>query len=191
MLLGKSSDRKIPWIQLAIEAALVVFSVLLALGIKSYRESQVQEQLADRALHNLRYEIEENKKAIKEVISYHKNMLDSLKSENPPTGISIRSATIQNNAWQAVQSTGAVSYIDFSIIEIASSIEEKQRQYQSFVETTIQIGIDRTFNANELERERTVAGLRLIIHGLYSLESQLLTQYETALQRLESKDISE
>lgn len=190
MLLGKSTDRNIPWMQLVIEAALVVFSVLLALGVKSCRDAQVQEELAQQALHNLEREILANKSEIENVYKYHKNLLDTLRSGNPPTGIDIKSPNIQNNAWEAAQSTGAISYIDFSIIEIASQIEEAQSRYQDFLKSSIEIALNYNFQS-DLNPKRISQGLESMITGVVNSETHLLKLYDEAQRRLDTKNISE
>ena len=185
MLLGKGSDRKIPWGQLFIEAALVVFSVLLALSVKSCSDAQAQEKLANQALRNFKSEITENKAEIENVVAYHKSLFDTLSSENPPTGITLRSPTIQNNAWEAAQSTGAISYVDFAIVEIASKIEESQTEFKNFLVTTDQIFLDYNFQSN-LDSSRVSHGLRSIVAGVLNNEYRLLKLYKIALKRIEA-----
>jgi len=45
MLLTKLKSRDIPWKLLTVEAALIVLSVLLALGVDSWREGRAQRAL--------------------------------------------------------------------------------------------------------------------------------------------------
>lgn len=189
MLLGKRSDRKIPWVQLLIEAVLVVFSVLLALGMKSCHDTRAQEELAQQALQNFKREILENQSEITSVFGYHKNMLDSLRGENPPTSLSLNSPDLQNNAWEAAQSTGAISYIDFSIVEIVSKIEETQSEYQDFLRATLETILDYNFQSG-LNPDRVSHGLRSIVTGIVNYESKLLSLYDEALKRIETGGIS-
>ena len=184
MLMGRSTN-KLPWLQLGVEALLVVLSVLLALALNNWRDSQANEDMADRALRNLEREIRENRAEILAVLPYHKALLDTLRSENPPTGISMGAAAIQNNAWEAAQSAGVVAFLDFSIVAIASRIQETQRKYQSEVETISAIMLRGNFGGN-YELELVPNGLRIIVGELIGLEEKLLAQYNEAMEKIEA-----
>lgn len=189
MLSGKGPGRAIPWGQFFIEALLVVFSVLLALGVKSWYDAREQEQLASRALRNLHLEVVENKAEIERVFDYHVAFLDSLRSANPPTSIQLNSPNMQNNAWEVAQSSGAVSFIDFEIIEIASKIEELQSNYQDFLMRTTEIIMTYNFQS-DLEAERISGGLRTVMQGVVNYERSLLSLYGEALNRMERRGIA-
>ncbi|MEJ2218763.1 MAG: hypothetical protein P8099_19425, partial [Gemmatimonadota bacterium] len=135
MLKHDDPRERLPWAELLIEAALVVLSVLLALGLNSWRQHRTDQALADQAVRNLAREIRQNRAEVEKALPYHKTLLDTLGSAHPPLGIAARPAYVQNNAWQVAQSTGAVPYMDFPLVAAASAIQETQRQYQSTVQT--------------------------------------------------------
>ena len=79
---------------------------------------------------------------------------------------------------------GAVPYIDFSIVSIASGIQETQRQYQSTIETVNAIIILATFGArgDNFSAKRIPAGLKSIVGELVYYEKKLNDQYDAALK---------
>ena len=121
--------RKVPWTQLLMESAVVVLSVLFALAINTWHQNVLNNELAAKALINLKMEIQENKGKIKEVIPEHNHLLDTLSSKHPPAGIICRTAAITDNAWRVAQSMGAVPYIKFNMVSSAANLQETQQEY--------------------------------------------------------------
>lgn len=184
MLSNEEKTRRIPWTQLFAEAGLVVLSVLLALALNSWHQDNINNDVAEQALRNLKREIIENKAQLDKAFPYHKNFLDSLKGKNPPTSIKGIFASVQNNAWDAAQAMGAIPYMDYSIVSMASGIQETQRQYQSTLETVNAIIILATFGAGgeNFSAQRISTGLKSIVNELVYYEKKLNDQYDAALK---------
>jgi type II secretory pathway pseudopilin PulG len=144
MLLRNTRDG-LPWLQLGLEAGLVVLSVLLALGLESWRRSAVEQDRARRAIENVEQEIRNNQAAIQDVISVHRSLLDTLDSDTPPMGISASSASIQNNAWDAAQSMDAVAQLDADLVAALSKVQEIQQQYQQVSNISFEVLLQGTF----------------------------------------------
>ncbi len=185
-LFDSKKHNHIPWLKLLVEAGLVVLSVLLALILNNWRQDQINNDLAQKAVQNLQREIKENKAEVERAYKYHLNLLQKFSSKNPPTGIETKDAIIQNNAWNTAQSMGAIPYIDFSIVAIASSIQETQRQYQNVESVTNAIMLLGNFGAGgeNFPMKRLPKGLNWILQELTSIEKILLKQYEKALKMI-------
>jgi hypothetical protein len=187
MLLRNTRDG-IPWLQLGLEAGLVVLSVLLALGLESWRRSAIEQDRAQRAIENVEQEIRDNQAAIQDVISVHRSLLDTLDSDTPPMGINASPASIQNNAWDAAQSMDAVAQMDVELVSVLSKVQETQQQYQQVSNISFEVLLRGTFGAGSegFRAERIPQGLSTMVYRWVSLEQQLLEQYETALETLQS-----
>jgi hypothetical protein len=184
MLLGRDGFSRIPWAQLFVEAVLVVLSVLFALAVDNWNRNRVSENLADQALRNLKREVQANRQEVEASRSRNQALLDTLRSEAPPRGISLRTADIQNNAWEAAQATGAISDMDFSVVAIASRIEEKQAEYRNLKRTVSEMILRGNFGG-DVDEERVPKGLRILVSGLYGLEADLIKLYDTFSQTAE------
>lgn len=180
MLLGRYTSKGIPWLQLLVEAALVVMSVMFALALDSWRQSQVNDQLARQALQSIRGEVESNQQQVEQALSYHEALLDSLREE-PGRGISLRAAFILNNAWETAQATGAAAHIDYATASVVSEMYSMQEQYQQLSQATLQA----IYMGNVMGTEGR-AGFTPIIHDFISFEMLLLRLYERVLQRIEA-----
>jgi ribosomal protein S21 len=185
MLLGRDAIKRIPWTQLFVEAVLIVLSVLLALAMNNWNRNRVSDNLADQALRNLKREVQANRQEVEASRSRNQALLDTLRSEAPPRGISLRTADIQNNAWEAAQATGAISNMDFSVVSIASRIEEKQAAYRNLKRTVSEMILRGNFGG-DIDEERVPEGLRIMVGGLRGLEEDLITLYDKFSQTVEA-----
>lgn len=171
MLLGRVAIKRIPWAQLFTEAVLVVLSVLLALALNSWRQGEINEDLAAQALHNIENEIRANKAQVEEALSYHEMLIDTLQSKNAPSGIALKSAFIQNNAWETAQATQAITYLNYNLASHASQIHELQEMYKQNIH-----------NATQALYIGSNSGRQLaMVYDLRYLEQRLLKSYEEFL----------
>lgn len=72
MLASKNGNQGMPWKLLVVEALLIVMSVLLALGMNSWRESAANHDRAVRSLQGLVGEFESNCERIRHFHDYHR-----------------------------------------------------------------------------------------------------------------------
>ena len=59
------------WLTFLLEMVMIVFSILLALNLESWREGRKERELARSALQNIGSEIRQNRKALSTVIPLH------------------------------------------------------------------------------------------------------------------------
>lgn len=107
MLSTKNEPRGMPLGLLALEAALIVLSVLLALAVDSWRESREQRELAQRSLTGFIDEARYNCSRIQAVSDYLRAVLDD---QLAPRGL--QAGLLRNDAWGVVKSTGAAGWLD-------------------------------------------------------------------------------
>ena len=75
-----SSNEKIPWKRLAIEAVAIVASILLAFAIDAWWDDRKERVLEQEALHDLRAEYEDHKGDISRANARHLNYLRAIES---------------------------------------------------------------------------------------------------------------
>lgn len=177
MLLGRSDSTRIPWLQLGIEALLVVLSVLLALALNSWRQSANNEDLAQQAVRTIQAEVMANREEVRERLAYHESLLDSLKSR-PQQGIALRAAFVQNDAWDTAQATQASAHLDFDVAAQASRIHGLQTAYVDVFLTSAVMTIYQGENPGRQSASRA------IVQDMIGIERQLLDEYDTLLDRI-------
>lgn len=138
MLSSKTGSNKIPWKLLSIEAVLVVLSVLLALGLNSWREGRAHQDLAQRALQTVVDEAMGNCKKIETLLPYHRSVF-ALEREYEGLG----EVFIRNDAWPSAQSAGASHHLEYEVAAAIGSIYALQNEHQRIVEA----GIRAVYNA--------------------------------------------
>lgn len=184
MLFSKSGSNKIPWKLLSIEAVLVVLSVLLALGLNSWRESRTQQELAERVLQAVVDESMENCQKIQTHLPYHRSVL-ALEEEYEGLG----GVFIRDDAWPSAQSAGASHYVEYQVATVIESIHALQSGHQRLVEA----GIRAVYNAaasqdphlemfEQMIRENNADWLPgphpLMLADLIRIQSNLLEEYD-------------
>lgn len=114
-------------------ALLIVLSVLLALGVDSWREAREHRELATRALHGLVDEARANCSNILAVGDYHDAVLAG---EHRPEGI--RVGLLRNDAWEVVKTTGAAAWLDYEMVAAMSVISAHQADHRTVMQSYMQ-----------------------------------------------------
>jgi len=179
MLLGRSNGSRIPWLQLSIEALLVVLSVLLALGLNSWRQSANDDDLERQAVRTIRAEVVENRREVRDRLAYHESLLDSLDAD-PERMIQLRAAFVQNDAWDTAQATQAAAHLDFGVAAQASRIHGLQTAYVDVFLTSAVM----TLYQGENPGRRSATPV--IVQDMIGIERQLLDEYDALLDLIDS-----
>lgn len=129
-------------VALGVEVFSIVLGVLLALGVNEWREARAEDELAERALAQIRGEVERNDRVVEERHPYHAAALDSLRSYaadlDPQLGVDDvhrarlgfprggQFAPLFSSAYEAARSSGALAHVDYETLSLLSSIYEMQ-----------------------------------------------------------------
>lgn len=129
-------------VRLAAEGALIVFSVLLAFSLDSYRESQRKQERSRIALSNIVAEIESNKRNVEKVMAYHGQVHKALEAaaatdngeatlfdvlaKAAPEGIS--PPAIQSTAWETAQQGGDLHGLTYQQSYALSAVYRMQSE---------------------------------------------------------------
>ena len=121
---------------LLMETAMIVFSVLLALSLESWREHRKQQALAHEALVNVRAELAHNIAAITAQLPRQRQVAEDLqaalrdlaaKQQPLPAQAPLNPPLLTAAAWQAAMTTQAVSHMDFRTVQKLASVYETQK----------------------------------------------------------------
>jgi len=170
MLSTKPGLADLPWKLLAIEAVLVVASVLLALALDSWREQREQQSLAQRALHGLVDEADANCRQIVAVRDYHQAVI---RGEREPEGIQV--GLLRNDAWDVVKTTGAAPWLDYELVAIMAEINANQTDHRAIVQAYL--GAVFSMVLEQEEDRWHQPGERGVIRELVRIQERLLEGY--------------
>lgn len=182
MPLGESAKHRIGWLELGLEAVLVVVSVLLALGLNSWREGREHDAVARKALQALRAEVVANQKQVEARLAYHRALADSLRAD-PDYVVALRPAFILTDAWESAEATGAVSYMDYQTASTFGRLYALERLYDQLTgsasEALYTADLMRGRAAGHERNERDV--WQPVLADFISVESALTKQYDRTL----------
>jgi hypothetical protein len=116
--------------QLALEAASVIFAVLVALAVDEWRGERANHEVAVRALTGIAKEIEVNLDELRDTHDENGRFLarlDSAASMNAGrTSAGFEYALLSASAWETAQITRATSYVDYDLVQSLARTYELQ-----------------------------------------------------------------
>ena len=145
----KRQFKKISIPQLILEFISVVFAVLLALGLNTYKESKTLEKEAIKLQHSILKECRNNQRKIDSVLiknQYYYDYLDSLVNLEPDdvTGFYFEYdyELLTSSAWEIAMNNPAVNELDQDFLTSAADIYQAQAFYLDFSKSVFEnIGI--------------------------------------------------
>ena len=128
--------------QVTIESILIVVSILVALGLDSWREKRNDEEFVRLALSNFQIEIQQNQARIDDAAPFNQGLLTVL-SRHYSVGdidtvdefvmmVEIYSpAALQSTAWDTALATGSLAKMEYSLVSALSLTYNLQDRYDS------------------------------------------------------------
>jgi hypothetical protein len=178
------------------EAVLIVLSVLLGFGVSEWRQSQVDQELAEQVQRNLRTEIGYNIGQLEAVLPRQRQLRDLVISadvSNPQqsgwdvilaaisqAGGGLGKPVLRKGAWDAAVSTGALRLLDYELVANLSEVYAAQATLDTYYAESLSAYQTDTFRAG-LQRE-TVQVFRWTIEEIVNAEGSLLELYKQNLQ---------
>jgi hypothetical protein len=128
--------------QVTIESILIVVSILVALGLDSWREERNDEEFVRTALSNFQIEIQRNQARIEDaapfnqglrvVLSRHYAVGDIDTIDEFVSMVEIYSpAAVQSTAWDTALATGSLAKMEYSLVSALSLTYSLQERYDS------------------------------------------------------------
>jgi 2-haloacid dehalogenase len=187
------------WLTFLMEMVMIVFSILLALNLESWREGRKEREQARSALQNISAEIRQNRKSVSTVIPLHHKFTADLqktiaklsqlkkKGDDKDQGLGLnfelRPPHLYQTAWQTVLSNQSLKKTDYATILAIAKLYEIQR-WMSLIEEKI---LQAMLYPGAFE-EKNVNQFLTMVFLLYSdytkLEERLVSQYDSALKMI-------
>jgi len=132
--------------RLIFEFISVSFAVLVALLVNQWREDHNNNNLAEKAIYNIKQEIQENKDVMDILIPSHKSILSNIDSmivrkekynSTVDSSISINVTLISSSAWEMAEITNAIFYLDFDDANKMAKVYNLQSYYESIIKQFI------------------------------------------------------
>jgi len=177
--------------RILVESALIVFSILLALGVNQWVDARKQSQLTARVLRSVRDEITANRTRVQEWLPYHRAMelashrADSLRAVHSyadfksaaPQWSGFKNPELDGTAWQTAVSLGVVNNMGFDTVRVLSSLYTMQAKYDQYWGGTIQ-----SFDFADATMANTVRRMWVYFATIRTNEDSLVNRYTEALR---------
>jgi len=126
--------------QVIIESVLIVVSILVALGLDSWRQNREDEEFVRTALSNFEIEVRQNKariddaapfnKGLRVVLSQHYGVGDIDTVDEFVNMVEIYSpAALQSTAWDTALATGSLAKMEYGLVTALSLTYSLQERY--------------------------------------------------------------
>ena len=192
------------------EAALIVFSILLALTTNHWREERAAQQRVDAVLAEIRTELEQNRAILAAVIPYHeaetqlfdrflaapglaqrikgRTLVEIDTSEHlMPQGIwnpPVTPEILQDSAWKSAVASGALARMPPPLLrQLTAYYSGQEIGVQSTLHSVTQLFV----TSQPFDPAQTLIMLRTVRNTFHELETQethLLSQLDDALKAL-------
>jgi hypothetical protein len=189
-----------PSSRLFFESVLIVFSVLLGFALTEWRQNSAERELASRVLNDVLAEVDQNLATVDSQIQKHQNMIASLRAidmcaaEGTGWDIAIGAmgggpdaVPMQQAAWQAAVSSGALGLIDYDVAAALSDIYTTQIDVYGY---NVAQSASSLFIPESFRPESCNETLQLFLWSMINLEGQerfLKTVYERHLPALRQR----
>ena len=185
--------KSISFWQVLIEFISVVFAVLLALGLNSYKQNKdLQDEarlLSNKIIRECERNMLELDTALRQNMEF-KLYVDSLRAaEEMPNSfdISISSELMTRSAWDFTKASRSFSYLDESFLEEAAALYERQDYYMHISNQLFQSLGNMIMSDPEPENSLSVANY--LIMNLNASAQNLQTNYQQFLKKYKSDSI--
>lgn len=182
--------------RIIVESALIVFSILVALGVSEWERNREDEELATQALIEFQREIRQNRARLEDVGPYRVGLreviarmgesgeLESSDEFQATVGLEdLRPVFLTSTVWETALTTGALPHIDFTLVNALSLTYSLQARLEEFSRS----GMPELARGGFVRREDMDGALREVIVYLSELsrsEAGLLAAYEEVLEIL-------
>ena len=197
---SKEKRSRIPWTKILLESCFVMLGVLLALIADEWRQNRDDEKRAERALVSVVDELNLNRTAVTQSLTYHLELTQRLRQfeEQTRSGQTsaptpdrdmfqkgfLHPASMISTAWDSAKATDVVSHMPYDQVLTLAHIYDQQRSYADQSHEVEQLIFAKLFNDGYEAMLRNHTNLLTVIATFWFRECQLLREYDQAFQGL-------
>jgi hypothetical protein len=174
------------------ESLLIVFSILLALGVRAWQDSREVKQLISRSMASFQEEITRNQNRIEALYQYHMGLQKVLAEMSAHAGSeskqdidnvldSLQSAVLLTSAWDTALATGALGEMDYNKVFVLSLTYSYQQKFQTIYNSRLDDVLDLTGNESVSAKRLSDSATRYLAE-ITSAEGDLLAAYGEAVR---------
>ena len=181
--------------RLMLETGMIVFSILLALGLESWREQRKHVEMARTALASIRAELLGNRAQISRSLPLQRAQLARLsawvaameRGESTPFRLEsgLSSPTLMVTAFDTARATAAVTYMDYDTVLAISRPYALHKWMSEFEGAWSRLVFD-PHSWDEKNLPRSGAMLRAVLTEYMDLEEVLLKAYDKTVERIDA-----
>jgi hypothetical protein len=182
--------------QVMFESALIVVSILVALGLDEWRQKREDAELVLDSLTTFLIEMQQNSIRVEDAAPFDQGLRQVLQSHYRDNDIdtvdefvsmveSYSPASLQSTAWDTALATGSLAKMEYTVVTALSLTYSLQNRYQLITQT----GMNDLTSPQNLSDDK----LRLAIYnsiryldGVTSLETELAVTYAEAISVIRS-----
>ena len=123
------------------ESALIVLSILVALGLDEWREDRQDEETVQLALSNFSSELQQNQARLEDAAPFNKGLRSVLRNRYQEGDIesvdefvnmveSYVPVVLQSTAWETALATGSLAKMEYDLVSALSLTYSLQNRYQ-------------------------------------------------------------
>lgn len=125
------------------ESALIVLSILVALGLDEWRENREDEETVQLALSNFASELQQNQARVEDAAPFNQGLRNVMRNRYESNDIgsvtefvnmveSYAPVVLQSTAWETALATGSLAKMDYHLVSALSLTYSLQNRYQLF-----------------------------------------------------------
>ena len=178
------------------ESALIVLSILVALGLDEWREDRQAEETIQLALSNFASELRQNQARIEDAALFDQGLRSVLRNRYQNEEIesvdefvnmveSYVPVVLQSTAWETALATGSLAKMEYNLVSALSLTYSLQNRYQLASRSGM---ADLTSPQNLSEESLNLAVYNSIryLDGITSMEQELQVTYNEAFTVVQS-----
>ncbi|MCP4660296.1 MAG: hypothetical protein GY856_33260 [bacterium] len=184
--------------ELALEAASVVFAVLVALAVDEWRDNRANAQLATRARASIIEEIRANRADLSESREDNQAILASIDQalskidtdETVQVNVDFSVSLLSSSAWETAQMTRSVHFLEYEWLAKISTLYELQEFYEDLQSELVSYFTGVDGDCTDGEPEILLRGLRRHVETVSRIHDNLLDEYTEILGESGSASIA-
>jgi hypothetical protein len=176
--------------QVIIESILIVLSILVALGLDSWRQTQEDEEFVRTALSNFLIEIEQNQNRVADAAPFNLGLrlvlgrhyaVDDIDSVDQFVSMveSYAPAALQSTAWDTALATGSLAKMEYNLVTALSLTYSLQERYDLTTHSGMSDLTSPQYLAEDKLKLATYNSIRFL-DDVTGMEAELAVTYQEA-----------